>query len=107
MLGGCHGTSINVHVRVNLDGRHFETGSLQQQAGTRGYPVSTACSLALYNCIVIILTDDTLADTRDDTTSNDNILLGHLVALPSGLEVDDVRSEGSRGLQVSSQADLS
>ena len=31
MLCWGHGTSINVHVRVNLDGRDFETSRLEYQ----------------------------------------------------------------------------
>lgn len=39
MLGRGHGTSVDVHVGINLDGGHLETGSLEKETGRGGYPM--------------------------------------------------------------------
>lgn len=36
VLRGGHCSGINVHVRVNLDSRDFESGGLEEKPGTRG-----------------------------------------------------------------------
>jgi len=34
MLSRRHSTSIDVHVRINLDSRDFKTGRLEEETGT-------------------------------------------------------------------------
>lgn len=50
-------SSVNVEVRVNLDRGDLETHCLEQEAGRRG--------------------NDALADARDDTSRDENVLLDH------------------------------
>ena len=51
------GPGIDVEVRIDLDGGDLETHGLEQQTGGRG--------------------NDTLADARDDTTRDEDVLFDH------------------------------
>ena len=41
MLSGRHSTSIDVHVRINLDSGDFQTGRLEEETGTGSFRISS------------------------------------------------------------------
>lgn len=57
VIEGGEGAGINVEVGVNLDRGDLETHCLEEETGGGG--------------------DNTLADTRDDTSGDENVLLDH------------------------------
>jgi hypothetical protein len=47
VFGRGHSSGINVHVWINLDGRNFETGGLEEQTRTGCFEVSDALAAKL------------------------------------------------------------
>jgi hypothetical protein len=69
LLGGCHGSGINVHVRIDLNARDLEANSLEQQPGGRGCTKRNQPAIPSHHSrkCAMKLTNDALSNAGDDS----------------------------------------